>query len=240
MRKKLFGGYFTPFEWGLWISSSVVITLSFLITGNDRILYLLTSLLGITSLILIAKGNVIGQVLMVVFCLLYGVISYSYHYYGEMITYLGMSMPISIASVVTWMRHPFEGRKNEVRVGQLKGRDYLLVLLGSLGITVILGCVLYALRTENLFFSTVSVLTSGFAVLLSMKRCPIYALGYAANDVVLIVLWVLASMENPDYLGMVICFLAFLVNDLYGFVSWTRMAKRQSNTDAAVKKDAIS
>ena len=47
---------------------------------------------------------------------------------------------------------------------------------------------------------------------------------------VLIVLWILAARENISYLSVIICFVMFLVNDLYGFVSWKRMEKRQMAT----------
>ena len=49
----------------------------------------------------------------------------------------------------------------------------------------------------------------------------------AANDVVLIILWILAAKENTGYLCVVICFVMFLINDLYGFLNWRRMEKRQ-------------
>jgi nicotinamide riboside transporter PnuC len=35
-------------------------------------------------------------------------------------------------------------------------------------------------------------------------------------------------MEDLSYLSMLICFVMFLVNDLYGFFSWMRMEQRQS------------
>ena len=50
---------------------------------------------------------------------------------------------------------------------------------------------------------------------------------YAANDIVLIVLWVLASFESLHYLSVVVCFLAFLFNDLYGYINWKKMSQRQ-------------
>ena len=62
---------------------------------------------------------------------------------------------------------------------------------------------------------------------LTYLRSPYYALGYAANDVVLIVLWVLASVVDISYLSMVVCFIMFLVNDLYGFINWRRMQRKQ-------------
>ena len=62
---------------------------------------------------------------------------------------------------------------------------------------------------------------------LTFRRSPYFALAYAMNDLVLIVLWALASIEDKSYFSVVICFVVFFVNDMYGFISWRRMAKRQ-------------
>jgi len=53
------------------------------------------------------------------------------------------------------------------------------------------------------------------------------SLAYAANDVVLIALWILAARENIRYLSVIIYFAVFPVNDLYGFFNWKRMEQRQ-------------
>ena len=37
----------------------------------------------------------------------------------------------------------------------------------------------------------------------------------------------LAAKEDISYLSVIICFVMFLVNDLYSFVSWKKMEKRQ-------------
>ena len=84
--------------------------------------------------------------------------------------------------------------------------------------------------TANMIPSTLSVTTSFLAVYLTFRRSPYFALAYAANDVVLIVMWTMAAVEDISYLSVIICFVMFLVNDLYGFVSWKRMEKRQMAT----------
>ena len=60
-----------------------------------------------------------------------------------------------------------------------------------------------------------------------LYRNSYYALAYAANDVVLITLWVLASMEDLSYLPMILCFSMFFINDLYGFASWKLRERTQ-------------
>jgi len=88
--------YFTRAEMGLWGSSVVWIVLSFAVFDRENYLTLMASLIGVTSIIFSAKGNAFGQILMIIFSLLYGVISYTFAYYGEMITYLGMTMPMAV------------------------------------------------------------------------------------------------------------------------------------------------
>lgn len=219
-------------EWALWGVSVLVILSSFLLGQEKTALSLIASLVGVTSLIFIAKGQPLGQALTVVFSLLYAVVSLEFRYYGEMITYLGMTAPMAILSVVTWLRHPFEEGKMEVAVARMNGRR---IVWGIVGAAVATGSFYFILRyfgNANLIISTISVTTSFLASYLTYCRSCTYALAYAANDVVLIVLWILAAMESPAHLPMVLCFGMFLLNDLYAFFNWRRMALRQAENGA--------
>ena len=97
---KEFKDYFSKSEIVLWSSSVMVIIISFCVFDRINYMTLCASLIGVTSLIFNAKGNPFGQLLMVVFSLLYGIISYTFSYYGEMITYLGSLYDIRYVSVV--------------------------------------------------------------------------------------------------------------------------------------------
>ncbi|MBQ8837066.1 MAG: nicotinamide mononucleotide transporter [Clostridia bacterium] len=226
MKKLLF--YFTKGELILWFSSLFLITFSFIIFDREGYLTLIASLIGATSLIFCAKGNPIGPFLMIIFGILYGIISFSFRYYGEMITYVGMTVPMSIFSFVAWIRNPYKGNVSEVTVSRLKRKDITFMLILTLAVTVVFYFILKAFDTANLIPSTVSVATSFLAVLLTYKRSPYYALVYAANDVVLIVLWILAAMTDISYLSVIICFIAFMANDIYGFINWQKMQKKQN------------
>ena len=226
--KKLLN-YFSKGEIVLWVSSVVLIVLSFLIFDRGSYMTLAASLIGITALIFCAKGNPIGQVLMIIFSLIYGAISYSFSYYGEMATYLGMSMPMAVFALISWLRHPYKDNKSEVKVNSIGKKEHLLIWPLTALVTVIFYFILAYFNTANLIPSTISVTTSFLAVYLTFRRSPFYALAYAANDIILIVLWVLASMHDTSYISVVVCFIAFLFNDIYGFINWQRMKKRQAN-----------
>ena len=225
MRKLL--SYFSKLEIALWVSSVSLIVLSFLAFDRVNYLTLCASLIGVTSLIFNAKGNPFGQVLMILFSLLYGVISHSFAYYGEMITYLGMTMPMAVFALVSWLKNPYKGNRAEVRVNSIGKGEQVLMWAAAALVTVIFYFILAHFHTVNLLPSTLSVTTSFIAVYLTFRRCPQFALAYAANDAVLIVLWVSASFADIHYVSVAVCFVAFLFNDIYGYVSWQRMKKRQ-------------
>lgn len=226
-RIKSFFKSLTPFDYALWGSSVLAILLSYFLCGTREPLSLIGALLGVTSLILIAKGNVIGQFVLVAFSVFYGIVSYLNAYYGEMITYVGMSAPAAIVAIISWLRHPFQGKKTEVKINRIPLWEYGAAFALSGAVTVAFYFILRALGTANLVWSTVSVFTSFFASYLSIRRCPFYAIAYCLNDIVLVVLWALACINDLSNVCMVVCFAAFLFNDIYGFISWHRRGKRQ-------------
>mgnify|MGYP004511569927 FL=1 len=136
----------TKKEWGFWMCSLIIMIASNVLSGDFDVLTLIAACIGVTSLIFAAKGNVWSQILMIIFSILYGIISWQFRYWGEMITYLGMTM----------------------------------------------------------------------------LRSSYYAMGYATNDIVLIVLWILASIHEPRYISVTIIFVIFFCYDMYGFVSWKK------------------
>lgn len=214
----------TKFEWVLWICSVLTVVTAFIFSGD--VLNLVASLIGVTALIFVAKGLVLGQVLTVVFSIFYGIISFELRYYGEMITYLGMTAPIALAAVFSWLRHPYKDTA-QVEVSRISSKQKAMLGIGAAIVTVGFYFILKAMGNSSIVPSTISVTTSFMASALTFLRSPYYALGYSANDVVLIVLWVIATMEDISYLPMVFCFIAFLANDLYGFFNWKRIEKSQ-------------
>lgn len=220
--------YFSKGEMILWLSSISLIVVSFCIFDRESYLTLIASIVGATSLIFNAKGNPFGQFLMVIFSVLYGMISLTFNYYGEMITYLGMTAPMAVFALISWLRNPYNGNKAEVKVNRLEGREILFMSVLTALVAFAFYYILKFFNTANLIPSTISVITSFLAVYLTFRRSAYFALAYAANDVVLIVLWILATMSDISYMSVIICFFMFFINDIYGFINWSKMKQRQA------------
>ena len=216
----------TRFELCLWLTSLAVVAGSALIFQSADWLSIIASLIGVTALIFVAKGHALGQVLTIVFAVFYGVISWGFRYYGEAFTYLGMTAPMALLALITWLRNPYKDSA-EVAVRRLRGRQWAVLFLLTAVVTVAFCFILRAMGNAALVISTLSVTTSFLASYLTAMRSPYYALAYAMNDLVLIALWVIAALADISSVPMVACFVMFFLNDMYGFINWRRMEHSQ-------------
>lgn len=226
-------GYFSKTDLILWWGSIALILGAFILFDGINYLTLSASLIGVTSLIFNAKGNPFGQFLMVIFSVLYGIISYSSAYYGEMITYAGMTGPMALFALISWLKNPFEGNKSEVKVNRLHRKEIFGMSLLTIAVTILFYYILAYFHTASLMVSTLSVLTSFVAVYLTFRRSVYFTMAYALNDLVLIVLWIQASMQDISCMSVTICFVVFFVNDIYGYINWAKMQRRQESAALA-------
>ena len=218
----------TKREWSIWLGSIIIVLISNLATKDFDLLTLVAALTGVTSLIFAAKGNVWGQVLMILFSILYGIISFRFRYWGEMMTYLGMTLPMAVWSTITWIENPSENNGNEVQIQSLSKKHIVALCISGIIVTAVFYYILKSFNTPHIIFSTISIITSFIAASLTMLRSSYYAVWYAANDIVLIILWVLASLKDPAYIPVVVNFSIFFMNDMYGFMSWKQRELEQA------------
>lgn len=214
-------------DWALWLFSFTAVLVSNVLTGKIVPTTLAGTLIGVTALIFMARGDVWGQILTIVFSILYGITSWSFRYWGEMITYLGMTLPMAVMATISWMRNPYKKGEPEVAIHRLSAAEWVWGGVLSVVTTAGFYFILRAFDTPNLFWSTLSVTTSFLAAYLTWRRASWYAVAYAANDVVLIILWILAAMEDIAFAPMIMCFLMFLLNDLYAFICWKKRERTQ-------------
>ena len=238
---KKFLKYFSVTEWILWLISITVITVSFAASNERSVLSYLSSFAGVTCVIVNAKGNALGQAVSIAFALLYALYAYTQRYYGEMLIYLCLMLPIHVISIISWVRNKFDGRAHEVKINTLRPLEYILTAVGAAAVTVGFYFLLRALNTDNLIVSTISLTTSITAAYLMLRRCEYFSILFILNDVVLIILW---SMKIPtaglQVLPSVMGFIMFLANDTYCFISWHKIKRRQRAQTTAVESESTA
>ena len=205
----------------------VAVIVSFICTSEKNWLSLFSSVIGIFVVMSTSKGLVIAPIVNIAFNVLYSIESITQKYYGEAIIYIFLMMPIAVFTIIQWLKNKNPERQEEVLVGKMKKIEYLFLVIATIVLTIAFYYLLKALGTNELIVSTISLVTSVVASYLLIRRSSYYAIGFILNDIVLIVLWGLASAKDIALLPQTICFVAFLLSDAYGFIRWKMEEKQQ-------------
>ena len=219
----------SKFEILFLFCSLIAITLCYAFGVDKNVFSLLVSYIGVISVLTVAKGLVIAPVINIIYNIVYSILSITQQYYGEAIIYIFLMIPISIMSIVSWLKNKSNNNENVVKVNKIHGKEYLYLSVFTIIATIGFYFLLKMLNTNELIISTVSLMTSLLASYLMFRRSSYYAVCFMLNDIILIILWSLVVINNSiAYLPTVITFIVFLINDTYGFIHWKMEEKKQN------------
>lgn len=209
----------------LTVSPLVVLTVGIIFKSDA--LTIITSIVGIICALLLAKGLVLGQFFGIAIVVLYSIVSYKNRYYGEMLIYLAIMLPMYIWGIIEWLKHK-NGETKSVEINSIKWKEWLLVAICALFSFIAFYFLLKALNTSQLIISTLSVVDNIFAVYLLARRSKYGFVSYIINDLILIVLWGIPIIQgNLLLLAFLINPIINLINDTYGVVNWTKQQQKQ-------------
>ena len=209
------------------LTTSPLIVLLVGIIFKSNVLTIITSIVGIICALLLAKGLALGQFFGIAIVILYSIVSYKNGFYGEMLIYLIIMLPMYIWGIIEWLKHK-NGETKSVEVNSIKWKEWLIVALCSIVAFIGFYFLLKALNTNELIVSTLSVVDNIFAVYLLARRSKYGFVSYIVNDLILIVLWGIPIIQgNLLLLAMLINPIVNLINDTYGVINWTKMQRKQ-------------
>ena len=215
---------FSLFEWGMIIAVIGFTVYFSLIDKESTIWYLLidgvAAICGIFCVVLCAKGkksqyiwglfNVIGYI----------IIAFINKYYGEVMLNALYYLPSQFIVYYLWNRHEnkitfdVEGKK-------LNLKKTILLLLGTTILIILYKLVLDLLSGNNTILDSASTIISIVANSLMLLRYREQWLLWIIIDIITVVMWLLVK----DFV-MVTMWFVYLVNAFYGYINWTKMARR--------------
>lgn len=226
MRNKYFSDW-TKLEKTLLFVSIILVSLAGIIFKSD-LLTTICSIVGIITALLLAKGKNLGQIFGLLIVALYSIVSFKNGYYGEVIIYLCIMLPMYIIGIISWFRHQNKDT-NSVEVNRITIKEWIIVLFASIVCFIGIYFLLKAFNTNQLFISSLSVIDSIFAVYLGVRRSKYSFYFYVVNDLILILLWGIPVITGTIILmPMVFNPLINLINDLYGIYNWKKLEKAQN------------
>ncbi|MDE5654208.1 MAG: nicotinamide riboside transporter PnuC [Clostridia bacterium] len=223
MIKKIFGQWHIA-ELILYIAGLALITVMS-ICFNASWISAVTGILGLSCVMFAAKGKVIGIFFTWGMIIFYSILSFQNKYYGEVFINLCMMFPMTIIQLISWLKHL--GKDYVVKVNSITKKEIIIVSVVAVISFAVFYFVLRAIHTSQLIFSTISIVTSILATYFQSRRSKYGFLSFLFNDAVLCVLWFFATLDDIKNIAMLIAVALYVVCDIYGFISWGVLQKRQ-------------
>ncbi len=227
------------FEIIFLIVSYIVLTLCFVLGTEKNTFSFIVSLVGVSSVMLVAKGLTIAPIVSIIYNILYATLSVTQKYYGETIIYTVIMIPLSIITLVSWVKNKNGGKGEQVQVNKISKKEYLILSLVIVVVTIGFYFLLKALHTNELIVSTISLVAPVISAYLMLRRSSYYAICFIVSNAVLIVLWGLSiKTAGAGFLPTICSFVIFTVLDVYGLIHWKQEEKRQ-NKETQENKEPI-
>lgn len=216
----------TKFEKTLLFIGIIILALAGIIFKSD-LLITTCSIVGITTALLLAKGKHLGQIFGILIVALYSIVSFKNRYYGEVLIYLCIMLPMYFIGVISWLKHQNK-KTNSVEINNIKIKEWTTISILSIFVFLGIYFLLKSFNTSQLFISSLSVMDSLFAIYLSIRRSKYNFYFYVVNDLILIVLWGIPVISGSlILLPLVINPIINLINDIYGIYNWKKLEKIQ-------------
>lgn len=223
--KKFFADW-TMFEkcW-LALSSTLIVVLS-LIWG-DSVLAIFSSLAGIISVVLCAKGKIENYAFGLFQAVTYAYICFQSHIYGE-VMYNILMVPMIIIGIISWKKN-MEADSTEVKARNLTAKGWVIMILGSVAAVAGYSMILNMLGGNYALVDSASTTLSVIATILMLARYSEQWVMWIVVNIVSVVLWVMALVQgDSSAVTMLVMWTAYLFNSTYGYINWRKMAKQQS------------
>lgn len=225
MIKKYFEDW-NLFEKTFLICGLLISILSSIVFNGTIIDTLYTSLYLITAL-LMSKGKVECYFVGFISVFFYGIVSFNQGYYGELIITAFLTFPIMIIGIISWLRHQ-DKDEDTVIISSLSKKEIVIALLSQLVLFWIYYFILKAFNTDLLVISTLSVVTSVLASYFEARRSELSLFCYIANDLVILLLWLIPIISGQtELISVLVGPILLLINDIYGSYNWRRLKKQQ-------------
>lgn len=243
-------------EWNLferiWLATFTIVNIWLFFAMKDSILGLISSLAGMLCVVLVAKGKISNYFFGLIQVVLYGWISFTYGLYGETILNWAFYVPIQFIGFWMWSRNSKKSsEKNnpnnrvvgeEIRAKRLTGVQLAVLLIGSAILIAAYAWFLATIGGRAVGLDSATNVLSIVAQFLMLARYAEQWLLWIIVDILSISMWawVLITQDGTAWTQLVM-WTAFLVNGIYGYHNWLKMAREQDlnkNSETLVKEGA--
>lgn len=223
IKKNFWTGY-TTFE-KLFLLLGVLLQIGVFIVCPDSPLNIIAGLAGVVSVVMCAKGRTMFYFVGFIQTVTYLVLAYQNRFYGEVLENLFYFVTM-IWGIFEWKRHETSNADGteDVLAKKFTPTQWVISIILTVIATVVMGHWLDCIGSAQAYTDAATNIMAIFAQMLMVWRYREQWLWWLVIDVFCIKMWSIAGNWS-----MVIMYIFWTANTIYGWFNWSKLNKEQSN-----------
>lgn len=221
--KDFFKGW-TRFEIG-WLLISTIIMVVLSILWGDNTLALISGITGILGVVLAAKGRVSTYVFATVNVAIYAFLTFNNHLYGEFMLNAFYYIPMHLVGFYLWSKHKNK-ESHDVEGKSLNSKQIVILFIAVAIVVVGYWQILSHIGGQLALIDAMSTVFSVVALIMQVARYAEQWLLWIVVNVVSVIMWGLLIGKDSSAVTMVVMWVAYLFNSVYGYYNWKKLAKK--------------
>ncbi len=217
-------------DWDLyekvWLLLFSIIIIGLSIYWKDSFIGIVASLTGIWCVVLVAKGKIANYYFGIVTVTAYAYVAFSQHYYGEVMLNMLYFFPMQFVGIYLWRKKRVSKKKDDVKVVYMTNKQRLLWFIVIVVVTILYGFVLKHLGGNLPFIDSSSTVMSVIAMILMVFVFVEQWVLWILVDIVSIIMWCTVMINGGNDIAVLVMWVAFLVNAIYGLYNWIKIEKQ--------------
>lgn len=219
-------------EWSLfeisWLLIFTTINIYLFFAFDDTLIGLVASLTGMLCVVLVAKGKISNYFFGAINTALYAYLSYKQQLFGEVMLNGLFYFPIQFIGFYLWSKKKTKTNGvTTIEVKRLTKNGWLITI--SIAVTAIISYALLLkyLGGKQVWLDSSTNVLSIIAQILMLKRFAEQWVIWIVINLLSITMWSIAFMTSGESITILVMWSAYLVNSIYGYINWSKLAKEQ-------------
>lgn len=136
-------------------------------------------------------------------------------------------IPMNFIGFYLWSRHKDE-KSGEVEGKALTPKQIVILLAATAVIVIIYWKILTHLGGQLALIDAMSTVFSVIALIMQVARYAEQWLLWIIVNIVSVIMWILLIGKDSSAVTMVVMWIAYLFNSIYGYYNWKKLAAKNS------------
>ena len=208
----------TEVSW-LVIACTIITALS--IYWKDSVMGIISATTGVACVVLTGKGKLSAYLFGLINCILYAIISFKAHLYGETMLNALYYVPMQFIGFAIWKKN-MNKETNEVNKIHMKNKTRIICLLTIIISTFVYGLILKKLGDALPFVDAFTTVSSVVAMIISVKMYSEQWWIWILVDIFTVIMWYLSFRVGQENMATLLMWVVYLLNAIFMCIRWEK------------------